>query len=224
MNPNINKNDLGEVLEELMQAHGTDDEKLAQITEIPLRFIKALKTGDYKILPASPYVRGYIKKIAIALKTDPAELIAIYKSTAQMKKSGSQDLLPSNRFASVPLRRGVIIFIIVALAAALIIVLRFNQVFGLPTLNVEVPGTTALSTLEISGSINPKDKLTINEEAIYTDENGVFNKLVFLEPGLNILEFKVKRFLGKEKTVVKQVYYEPSVENTTIPQLDNSLF
>ena len=63
--------------------------------------------------------------------------------------------------------------------------------------------------VNVTGQVNPGDTLTLNNEVIYPDKSGRFEKEIQLESGLNTLEFRVKRYLGRETTVVKQVLYQP---------------
>ena len=64
------------------------------------------------------------------------------------------------------------------------------------------------SPLKLVGQINPRDKLTINGEELVRDASGHFEKEFPLQDGVNTAEFKVKRFLGKETTVVRQIIYK----------------
>ena len=69
--------------------------------------------------------------------------------------------------------------------------------------------TKQYKTITVSGNVEVRDTLTLNGEVIYPNEEGFFEKRVQLEPGLNTLEFKVKRYLGQESSLIKQVFYQP---------------
>ena len=82
---------------------------------------------------------------------------------------------------------------------------------GTPTLQVnlsESPSTTTNQTLKITGKMSARDKLTLNQEIVYTNQDGTFQKDVTLSPGLNTFEFDATRFLGRETKIVRQVVYE----------------
>ena len=82
---------------------------------------------------------------------------------------------------------------------------------GTPTLQVNLPEnpySTTDQTLKITGRMNAKDKLTLNQEIVYTNQDGTFQKDVTLSPGLNTFEFNATRFLGRETKIVRQVVYE----------------
>jgi len=93
--------------------------------------------------------------------------------------------LPSNRFAFKKIRtsRIVVLFLVAVILAFL--GFRFNDILGKPKIDVTVP------------------------EVIYPDEEGYFEKRVQLQPGLNRLNFAVKRYLGQETVLEEQVFYQP---------------
>ena len=64
--------------------------------------------------------------------------------------------------------------------------------------------------IKIEGRIKSGDQLTINKENIYVDEVGYFQKDFSLQTGLNIIQFQIKRFLGRETIITKQVLYLPN--------------
>lgn len=199
---------LSELLAELMDAEGVSPEKLSALTNIPTRFIVSLKEGELDKLPAEPYVRGYLKKIADALKTDEEALINAYKESKRIAKVGATDTLPSNQYARVPMKKSWLLVPIILIAFSVMFYVRQNQIFGIPELTLDVPSVVYAESLLVEGNIRPGDKITLNGELLPTDKTGHFEETIFLRPGLNTLEFKVSRFLGKETIVVKEVYYE----------------
>ena len=67
--------------------------------------------------------------------------------------------------------------------------------------------------IKLSGKVSAGDKLIINGEEILPEENGRFEKDFSLQPGINTFEFEVKRFLGKEIKIIRQVIYQPQISN-----------
>jgi len=63
----------------------------------------------------------------------------------------------------------------------------------------------------IRGVVSPGDKLTLNGEEVPADPEGRFEKEVSLDPGpLNVFTFVARRSLGRERTVVRRVIYQPA--------------
>ncbi len=201
------------MLTEILQDKNINLAKLSESTGISERFLKALIEEKYEKLPAAPYIRSYLFKIADALNADGEKLWQEYQKNVQLKKSGSSDHLPLNRFSPKPLNKK-IIFALIAVILAGYLAFQYNFFSGKPTLSLL--GQLASSTnpvsdpnLKIEGRVKSGDQLTINKENTYVDENGYFQKDFSLQPGLNIVQFQIKRFLGRETTITKQVLYLP---------------
>lgn len=210
--------DIVEVLRKLMKSKGIGPGRLASLTDIPSRFIDALLEGNFDQLPSQPYIRGYLFKISNALGAENDYLWQIFRSSVEALSSGEKDRLPTNRFALEKMSKSTMIWIVAGLSIFLLISLNFNRILGKPSIDVTVPDTTEESVITVTGVINPDDRLTLNGEIIYTNDIGNFEKQVQLEPGLNTLEFKAKRYLGRETKLVKQVFYQPP----TIEVLDDA--
>ena len=200
------------LLDEALELKNVNHEKLAEITGIPERYIWAIQNLDMEKLPAAPYVRGYIKKISEVLRLNHDELWELYKIEIKLKQSGAQDKLPANRFAinHVSKQTKFISLTIILLTAYLVI--NLNRLIGEPSLEIIYPQDliVAVSTnpILVSGNMEQRDKLTINDEEIFVNTDGIFLKEYYLQPGLNTIEFKAKRLLGREKTVLRKVLYE----------------
>lgn len=207
------KNKLPKIITELMAAQEIDLEKLAYLTDIPLRFLVALQNGDLNKLPGLPYTRGYLIRIAAALNTEPEPLLRSYKELVQSSNTAKEnDKLPGNRFAGKPINKNFVGLVLAIVIFLIFIVSRFDAIMGIPTLTLSIPNSiliTKTETLKISGKINPGDILTLNKEVVYADAGGNFEEEINLSPGLNTLEFDVKKFLGKNTKFTRQVFYQP---------------
>ncbi len=211
------KKTLQELLKELIAARGLSVDKLAASSNIPSRFIKLLTEGKYKELPSKPYIRGYLIKIASILEIEPEVLIESYNSSVELPSSGKMDKLPTNRFALKPVNRGLVVAAIIIVVIGGIVIFRFNDIIGKPTLQLNsLPSITQDPTIPVSGVVKPGDSVTLNGEAIYPLSDGTFEKDVLLSPGLNTLQFSVKRFLGRETDVTEQILYQAQSTSTQV--------
>lgn len=204
---------LRDILKEGLDHKGLTVERLSGATGIPDRFLKSLTEGDFKKLPAAPYVRGYLIKMASLLDLDEQELWEIYKKEQGLKSSGPTDKLPANRFAVKKLNKKILIGSLLGILAGLYFIWNIGHLLGRPELNIIYPSAPTSVTGEpaakLLGYIEPSDKLLINGEEVIVGNNGKFEKYYNLQAGLNSIEFIAKRFLGKETRVVKQVIYQP---------------
>ncbi len=197
------------LLQELMEAKGLDAGKLSDLTDVPQRFISSLVSGDFNDLPSEPYIRGYLFKIAGILEADPNFLWRSFRQSAEIRSSGPEDILPANRFGLKKASSKKIWILLAALVLVGFLGFRINSILGKPTLDVSLPEVTMSQIVKVTGQVNPGDTLTLNNEVIYPDKSGRFEKEIQLEPGLNTLEFRAKRYLGRETKVVRQVLYQP---------------
>jgi hypothetical protein len=211
---NNNELKLSELLEQLMQEKGVTVEKLTYATNIPHRFVTALIDGDFKGLPAKPYVRGYLLKIATALSVEPAIILKAYKESLEIKGSGEKDKLPVNRFAIQRISKNLVIVLLILILLAGFLAWRMKDILGTPTVKINLPEDTLVvrnESIRITGEISSRDRLTLNQEIVYTDDAGKFEREITLLPGLNTLEFNVKRFLGREIRITRQILYEAPI-------------
>jgi hypothetical protein len=208
---------LSELINEALHLRNLNMEKLSEMTDIPIHYLIALSNADLKRLPATPYVRGYLAKIAQTLRTDVEPFLRAYKqelSLKILKGSGPLDKLPSNRYAVKPFNKKIfIVGGIVLIAVAAFLIWGTGEFLGTPNIKITSPAADNIiinnSTIKLSGEASRQDKLTINNEEVLIEKSGRFEKDFSLQPGINTIEFKIKRFLGKEITVVRQVVYQP---------------
>jgi len=205
-------NNLSETLKEILEAKGITLEKLSETTGVPKRYLEALISGEYKNLPAAPYTRGYILKIAKAFRLNGEELWETYRNDLSLRISGQNDKLSSNRFA-LPKKANKknIIFIIILILVIVYLSFQWRNIFGAPKLEIITPASLEISInpFKVTGRTDQKNKLIINGEEVVINATGWFEKDINLQKGVNIIEFEVKKFLGKEIKVSKQVIYQP---------------
>ena len=208
--------DLKTLLNEALELKNVNHEKLAGITGIPERYIWAIQNIDIEKLPAAPYVRGYIKKISDVLQLNHDELWELYKRELIHKQSGEHDKLPENRFAIQHLSKRTTSLILAGILLLTYLVLNMDRLIGAPKLIITNPEELIVATTEniimLAGVAEQRDKLTINEEEVFINPDGTFSKEYYLQPGLNTIEFKSKRLLGKETLESRKVLYQPTIE------------
>ncbi len=204
---------LNQIIIEAMKRYDLNVEKLSQLTNISERYLLALVEEKYYQLPAAPYLRAYLKKIANFLNLDSEELWLIYqKNIKEIKKVGEKDTLPQNRFLKKSIfNRSLIFFLILVVLIIFLIVKNFGF-FSPPIIFYNLPQeenfTTNEKEITLKGKINGKE-LYLNNNRYYPDKEGNFEIRIRLEPGLNILSFRIKQKLGREKIINKHIiYYE----------------
>lgn len=212
--------DLKTLLDEALELKNVNLEKLSQATGIPERYIWAIQNVEIDRLPPMPYVRGYLKKISSVLNLNHDELWDLYKKELAHKTSGAYDKLPSNRFAIKHISKKTIYLGLLAVLFMIYLIFNLDRLTGEPKLDVANPResitVTSSDSVTLSGSLERRmDKLTINGREVFVGPDGAFSQEYSLQPGLNTIEFKAKRLLGREKTIIKQVLYQPADNQQT---------
>ena len=203
---------INEILEEAMREKKMSIARLAEQTDIPERYVTLLVEGGQQGLPPAPYVRGYLIRMATALGLDGQQIWRVYMKQQEPKTSGESDTLPVNRFAFKRMNKKGIGLIVLAIAVVLAAGFWIKTIAGREGIDVKNPAEDSVvvydPAIDLRGKVNPGERLTINNEDIAIDRNGYFEKNFSLEPGINTVEFKVKRLLGKEEAVVRQIIYQ----------------
>ncbi|MEX1014439.1 MAG: helix-turn-helix transcriptional regulator [Candidatus Paceibacterota bacterium] len=209
-----NNHSLSSVLEGAMRNSGISLEKISQETGISERFIRLLLEEDFDKLPATPYLHGYIVKISDYLNLDGEELWKIYfKNSESLKKSGSRDKLPENRFYVPSINKKIIIIFLILLLVPLYFIFRstfsgnISNNLSLANLEENITMTTT-SNFTITGELEGDLSLKLNNSQVLLNEDGSFKTEIELEPGFNTLNFIIEGPLNREATVTKQVFFE----------------
>ncbi len=204
-----------EIVAEQMQHKNLTLEKMATSTGIAERHLRALLEAKAKELPAAPYVRGYIGRIAELLELNGNDLWRLYKQEVGAPSSGAHDRLPVNRYALKNISRRFIAISVVALLLVIYVGFNAARLFGTPRLTIVNPViddfVTTSDTLTITGTVDPGDSLMIGGEAVLVDPDGQFHNDYKLQLGLNQVEFVAKRLLGKQVKVIRRVIYQPKI-------------
>lgn len=186
-------------------------ERLSQMSGIIPKHLRAIEAGDIKNLPSAPYMRGYLIRLGQILDFDGEEWWLRIKRHRVSHASGAQDSLPRNRFAIK--RRTKLLFAgLTAVFVAGILLFRFASIIGKPDLvvvNPSVESTTVKEeSLTLEGRISGGDRVSINGEPVIVGDDGVWQKKVLLQQGLNTFEIIGSKTLGREQRTVRQIIYE----------------
>ena len=199
-----------------LKEHGFTVKKLADATGIPLIHLEHISRGEFARLPAAPYVRGYLVKLAPVLAIDAQQWW--HHLEREVRVSGEHDAMPRNRFARQSRSRlvwaGLITLIVIIYFSV-----RFSSIFGRPQLIVSSPTENELSVssqeFTVQGTVANADTVTINDEPVEVAQNGTWHKTFQLQSaGLNSFQIKATKFLGGASIIEKRVFYEP---NPTAP-------
>lgn len=96
--------DLGALLRKAREQRGYSLDDIQEATKIRKRYLEAIETGEYKVLPGSFYVRAFVKTYAETVGLDAEEVLRLYQK--ELPKAASLDaVVPEPRIK--PKRRSV---------------------------------------------------------------------------------------------------------------------
>lgn len=194
---------------------GLTKEKVAQLLNLPMKYLERLEAGEMEKMPADVYAKGILRKYAKILEIDEKELVAEYESESRiarhLKTQAHQSLpvLRSRKFIITPKTLG---WGLAALVILLVIGYFFYQLHFLlspPSLNlfepVENDYATENSLVLFKGQAEPGVKLTINGQQSYIDKDGNFEQTIGLYQGLNTIKVEATNRFGKSSAEVRRI-------------------
>lgn len=201
-----------------MKEKGVNAKRLAEATGISPAHLEALISGDASRLPPAPYVHGYLTKIGQTLDFDPAEWWEILRRSLAIRRSGSTDSMPKNRFILKRSYGKLLVLMVIVLIFLGYWFFRSTRIIGRPDLVVNEPAESGTVTVQdffdLSGEIRYGDKVLINGEATQVAPDGSWQKKVILQPGVNIFEIRGEKMLGRSASLIRRVTYNPPATST----------
>ncbi|MFC5472083.1 helix-turn-helix domain-containing protein [Cohnella suwonensis] len=77
--------DLGALLRKAREQRGYTLEDVQEYTKIRKRYLEAIESGDYKVLPGSFYVRAFVKTYSETVGLDAEEVLRLYQKELPQK-------------------------------------------------------------------------------------------------------------------------------------------
>lgn len=71
----------GQILRNAREQKGWDIAKAEDVTKIRIRYLEALEQENYRILPGTTYVKGFLRTYAKHLGLNSEELVSLYKAS-----------------------------------------------------------------------------------------------------------------------------------------------
>jgi len=84
--------DLGALLRKAREQRGYSLDDIQEYTKIRKRYLEAIETGEYKVLPGSFYVRAFVKTYAETVGLDAEEVLRLYHKELPQPPS-SEDVM-----------------------------------------------------------------------------------------------------------------------------------
>ncbi|MCL4367239.1 helix-turn-helix domain-containing protein [Patescibacteria group bacterium] len=206
---------VGQTLKETREEKLLSLEEVEKSTKIRRELLEALESDDYKKLPPSTFVQGFIKNYAKFLGLDPNKLLAIFRREFSDKahKPYVMDAFvhpadPKKIKITPGKVLGVVISLII-LSFFAYLWLQYRQFVGSPTLIVDNPVdqmTTDSSNIIVEGKTDPEIKVSVNNQDIPVDSNGQFKTQISLSSPVNKINVEATSKFGQKIDVDRIVY------------------
>lgn len=187
-------------------------EEAATATRIKPQFLEAIERGAYNELPSPAYAKGFVRNYAEFLGFPKAQTSALFKRDFDEKRAVK--VLPdgmvknSNKFPirQLNIRRVVIVLIGLFLLSSFFL-FQIRGILFPPAISISSPKDESIVSREVNieGRTDSSVTLTINDQSVFVNTKGEFEKNISLFPGKNTITIKAKNRFGKESTLQREV-------------------
>ncbi len=200
---------VGQMLKEAREEKKFTLEDIEKGTKIRLKFLTAIESDEFSIMPSQSYVKGFIKNYSEFVGLNSKIVLAFFRrQTVDAPKS---HLLPTGM--ATPLNRspfqltpGKFIFIMVSILVSLFLsylFIQYQTLQKLPELVIDSPVNQEVfsdTRVDVLGKTDSDSTVTINGVSVLVRPDGKFFDQISVEPGINTLTIIASSRLGKTTT------------------------
>lgn len=204
---------VGERLAIERRRKGLSIEEVAKGTKIRPQFLIALERGDYKKLPSSAYIRGFIKNYAQYLGLSTKETLALFRR--EFNEREFLGVLPESfthpkqqAFAGVRLSQAAIYIAIIVIFVLGFVFFQYKAAFFGPSLIVSNPKENAVITnsqVEVKGNTDQNVTVSVDDQAADVANDGSFQKYIVVLAGATEIKIKAVNSFGKVTTIIRRI-------------------
>lgn len=204
---------IGDRLKEERERQGYSLEDVAKATKIRLQFLKGIEEGNYKDLPSSAYIQGFVKNYIDFLGLPQKQLLALFRR--EFDEQEYRGVLPENLSAKkeislnrLRIRQAVILGGAIIVGLLIYIFLQYRQAIFNPSLSVSFPSEHAVistQTVTITGQTEQNASVTVNNIPVFVDGSGNFKKEITVFSGQTTITIKSVNTFGKTSIIERHI-------------------
>jgi cytoskeletal protein RodZ len=205
---------IGETLKDERIKHRLRLEDLSKKTRIRVSYLSALEENRFDELPATTFVKGYIKTYAHVFGFDHQPLLAMLRR--DFKESSKGRLVPrefikpvlKNRSKKSSINAVLVISIAVFISLFGYVGVQWYNLTKPPKLQVYNPKEQAIvsSKVIVEGETLPDAIVTVNDQPVALQQNGSFRTEVIVpNEGISLFTIESKDRRGKTSTIQRSV-------------------
>lgn len=212
---------VGEILSAARRKHGWSIQDLSLRTKIQERFLEALETSAFEKLPRTPFVKGFIRTASVELGLDPDQMVAVFRRDVEedhrgqmMMRSLTQRSRP--RLFWTPEHTAIAFAGVVIATFAMYLLVQLRFLSSPPRLELTLPKDREVvsETVLVEGKTDPSATVTVNDQEIRKNRDGVFSAEIELSEGTRTITVVVT---GQNRKTTM-------IERTVIVKKDQSRF
>lgn len=189
-------------------------EEASKHLKIKLDYISALEQGDFDKLPKGIYKLSFLREYAVLLGLPAEDIINLFSESNESENSKANESLfvrkakHVNYFVTIPkLLKNLLIFSS-ALVCFVYIIFGINAIVSAPELIVASPSMDMVidkKEIVVEGETDPGAEITINDELVLANSEGVFSKKINLKSGINTIVIVAHKKYSRKSEEVKKV-------------------
>lgn len=209
---------LGELLKSERDKRELSIEDAELGTKVKAKFLLAIESNNWQVLPSLAYVRGFVLAYAKFLEIDRSQAIKLFENEARYNKSNQNHTLSYRntikdvKLLITPKLVGYLFLSFCVISMFGYIIYQVQGFAGSPNLKVLSPSNNQIvesDGAEILGITDTDSILEINEEVVPVTYDGHFYGNIKLHRGVNVVQVKATNKAKKETSQTLTIEYKP---------------
>ncbi len=182
---------------------GLTIDEVSRALKIKAAFLSAIEEGDYKKLPSSAYIKGFLKNYTQFLGLPYEEILSLFKREFDEKEylevmpaGMSRNKLSTTHFR---LNQSYAVFAVILIVIGYII-FQYRAAFINPSLYIYSPkkGEVVGKVIIVKGKTDPNATVFVNDKQVSVDDNGNFQKDITVFPGNIVIDIVSENQFGRK--------------------------
>ncbi len=215
------KRSLASILRVARHRAGLTLEEAETQTRIRHKYLTALESSQYQLLPADAYNVGFVRGYAEFLKLNPEKIVNLYREERSATRIGadadvkfSPQKVGDWQFLITPKVLGTVVTILLFGGVIAYILGQLNHFKRPPDLTItSIPAEFASDKdkVQIAGNTSGGASVLINSEQIVVSPSGQFSQDVQLTPGVNEIHIQSRGHAGTQTERLVRILFNQNL-------------
>lgn len=214
----VQTQDLGEYLAACRARANFTPEEAAKFSGVAIKFVRALEEGRMQDLPASVYVRGFLRSLCRIYRIEAGTVLEQFTAESSLvdrlqivlspeeQQRPREQLLP--RFVLTPKVLTAAGISVLGLMSLAYLYFQVSTLRRPPALTITSPvadGVVESSHVQVAGKAEAGAAIFINDQPVASDTDGRFDEALSLAPGTNQIVITAKNKFGQETVIARSL-------------------